>query len=117
MCNSLWKFDYREADELAQKYLTITNPYWKDPTATESTQKSDLMGKTVVITGKLALYKNRAELAAAIEQAGGKVASSVSKNTDYLINNDNTSGSAKNVSAQKLGIPVVTEQEFVEKFL
>jgi DNA ligase (NAD+) len=117
MCNSLWKFDYREADELAQKYLTITNPYWKDPTATESTQKSDLMGKTVVITGKLALYKNRAELAAAIEQVGGKVASSVSKNTDYLINNDNTSGSAKNVSAQKLGIPVVTEQEFVEKFL
>lgn len=118
MCSALWNFDYREADVLANKYLHITNPYWKDPSAPEvQSTKSDLSGKTVVITGKLALYKNRAELVAAIEQAGGKVASAVSKNTAYLINNDNTSGSAKNVSAQKLGVPVVTEQEFVEKFL
>ena len=118
MCSALLNFDYREADVLANKYLHITNPYWKDPSAPEvQSTKSDLSGKTIVITGKLALYKNRAELVAAIEQAGGKVASAVSKNTAYLINNDNTSGSAKNVSAQKLGVPVVTEQEFVEKFL
>ena len=43
--------------------------------------------------------------------------SSVSKNTNYLINNDNTSSSAKNVAAQKLGVPVLTEAEFIEKFL
>ena len=56
-------------------------------------------------------------LQAEIEARGGKVVGSVSKNTNYLINNDNTSGSAKNVSAQKLGIPVLTELEFMEQFL
>ena len=72
---------------------------------------------TVVITGKLNLFKNRAELQAAIESQGGKVTGSVTKNTHYLVNNDNNSTSAKNMSAIKLGIPVVTEQEFFEKFL
>ena len=72
---------------------------------------------TVVITGKLSIFKNRAELTAAIEKAGGKVASAVSQKTNYLINNDNTSNSSKNVAAKKIGIPVLTEKEFVEKFL
>ena len=72
---------------------------------------------TVVVTGKLSIFKNRAELTAAIEKAGGKVASAVSQKTNYLINNDNTSNSAKNVAAKKAGIPILTEQEFVEKFL
>jgi DNA ligase (NAD+) len=121
MSNSLKSFDYREADDIFFKYLqsTMTNPYWIDEHATNSIPKEEqpLSGKTVVITGKLTKFKNRAELSAAIEQKGGKVASSVSGNTDYLINNDNTSGSAKNVSAQKLGIPILTEQEFIEKFL
>jgi DNA ligase (NAD+) len=53
----------------------------------------------------------------AIEQAGGKVGSSVTGNTKILVNNDNKSTSAKNVAAQKLGIPILTEQEFVEKYL
>ena len=52
-----------------------------------------------------------------IEAFGGKVSGSVSKNTAYLINNDNKSTSSKNVSAQKLGVPILTEQEFIEKFL
>ena len=121
MSNALKQFDYTEADDIFFTYLqpTMTNPYWVDIHAASSEPKEELplAGKTVVITGKLTKFKNRAELSAAIEKKGGKVAGSVSGNTDYLINNDNTSGSAKNVSAQKLGIPILTEEEFVEKFL
>lgn len=121
MSNSLKTFDYREADEIFFNYLqpTVTNPYWIDENSIAELPKEEmsLSNKTIVITGKLTKFKNRAELADAIEKKGGKVAGSVSKNTDYLINNDNTSGSAKNVSAQKLGIPILTEQEFIEKYL
>lgn len=76
-----------------------------------------LDGMSIVITGRLTTFKNRAELQQAIEAHGGKVIGSVSKNTTYLINNDNMSNSAKNVAAKKLGIPVLTEEEFSQKFL
>ena len=79
--------------------------------------KQTLQGMTVVITGKLTQFKNRSEMQSAIEKAGGKVGSSVTGNTKILVNNDNKSTSAKNVAAQKLGIPILTEQEFVEKYL
>ena len=58
-------------------------------------------------------FKNRNELKSRIESLAGKVASSVSKNTDFLINNDSTSGSSKNKKAAELGIPVITEEEFL----
>ena len=45
---------------------------------------------------------------------GGKVAGSVSSKTDYLINNDNSSGSSKNKKAKELNIPIITEEEFLE---
>ena len=84
-----------------------------DITVSESTAAdASLEGKTFCITGKLVAYKNRAELVSIIESHGGKVTSSVSKNTSYLINNDNTSTSSKNLTAQKLGIPILTEEEF-----
>ena len=70
-----------------------------------------------VITGSLTQYKNRDELKMVIEQQGGKAVGSVSKNTHYLINNDINSNSSKNVQAKKLGIPIITELEFIEKFL
>ncbi|MCL2674933.1 MAG: NAD-dependent DNA ligase LigA, partial [Defluviitaleaceae bacterium] len=69
-------------------------------------------GKTFVITGDLHGYENRKQLQAFIEQQGGKVAGSVSKNTDYLINNDSTSASSKNKKARELGIAIITEDEF-----
>ena len=69
-------------------------------------------GLTFVITGKVHKVKNRDELKTIIENNGGKVTGSVSKNTDYLINNDVNSTSAKNVSATRLGIPILTEEEF-----
>lgn len=115
MCYWLWSFDYTEADCLV-KILNLTNSF-STVNNTEQNSSGSLEGITVCITGKLNLFKNRAELQSAIEKCGGKVTGSVSKNTNYLINNDNTSTSAKNVSATKLGIPVVTEQEFFEKFL
>lgn len=73
-----------------------------------------LTGKTFVITGKVFHYENRDAVKAAIEEAGGKTASSVSAKTDYLINNDITSGSSKNKKAKELGVPIITEEEFMK---
>ena len=84
-----------------------------EPAAAEST----LDATTVVITGKLTLHKNRDELVKRITDHGGKVTSSVSKNTNILINNDINSTSSKNVAAQRIGIPIMTEEEFVNLYL
>ena len=72
-----------------------------------------LDGKIFVITGSLQHFNNRNDLKDLIESLGGKVASSVSKNTTYLINNNNTSQSTKNKTAAKLNVPVITEDEFL----
>lgn len=69
---------------------------------------------TFCITGRLEEFKNRNELVAAIEAAGHKVSSAVSSKTDYLINNDKTSESAKNVKAKQLNIPIISEKDFLE---
>ena len=73
-------------------------------------------GLTFVITGDVHHYKNRNELKAYIESQGGKVTGSVSKSTNFLINNDAASQSSKNKKAHELNIPIITEDEFVEKF-
>jgi len=72
-----------------------------------------LSGKSFVITGKLQKFKNRDALVEVIESFGGHVGSSVSKNTDYLINNDTESTSGKNKKAKELGIPIISEKEFI----
>ena len=72
-----------------------------------------LNGKTFVITGSVEHFKNRKELKEKIETLGGKVTGSVTGKTDYLINNDNLSGSTKNKKAKELGIPILTEDEFL----
>lgn len=79
----------------------------------ESVAEASLAGKTFVVTGSVFEFKNRNELKAFIEERGGKVAGSVSKNTDYLINNDNMSSSSKNKTAKELGVPIITEAEFL----
>ena len=76
--------------------------------------KQILEGKTFVITGSLRFYKNREELVATIEKNGGKVSGSVSAKTSYLINNDATSNSSKNKKAHDLGIPIISEGDFVQ---
>ena len=73
-------------------------------------------GLTFVITGDVHHYKNRNELKAYIESQGGKVTGSVSKSTNFLINNDAASQSSKNKKAHELNIPIITEDEFIEKF-
>lgn len=71
-------------------------------------------GKTFVITGAVFQYPNRNAVKAEIESLGGKVASSVSNKTDYLINNDVTSASGKNKKAKELGIPVISEEDYIK---
>ena len=73
-------------------------------------------GLTFVITGDVHHYKNRNELKAYIESQGGKVASAVSGSTSYLINNDVTSTSGKNKKAQQLGIPILSEDDFIAQY-
>lgn len=81
----------------------------------ETSEKSiDLSNKTFVITGSLNHYKNRDELVNIIEQLGGKVSGSVSSKTNYLINNNTESNSSKNKKAHDLGIPIMSESEFVQ---
>lgn len=74
---------------------------------------NNLDGKTFVITGKLNSFSNRDAAKDAIESHGGKVAGSVSKNTDYLVNNDILSTSGKNKKAKQLNVPIITEEELI----
>ena len=76
--------------------------------------KDILFGKTFVITGSVNHFKNRAELQAKIEELGGKATGSVTKKTSYLINNDVESTSGKNKKAKELGVPIISEDEFLE---
>ena len=73
-----------------------------------------LAGMTFVITGSLNSYENRDALVKVIEDNGGKSASSVSKNTTYLINNDVTSNSTKNKKAKELGVQIISEDDFAK---
>ena len=107
--SAIWNFDFTEADRVAE----FIEEYEVDEPATAD----NLSSTTVVITGKLSLHKNRDELVKRITDHGGKVTGSVSKNTNILINNDVNSTSSKNISAQRLGIPIMTEEEFVNLYL
>ncbi len=79
--------------------------------------ESPLRGLTFVVTGDLEQFANRKELQALIERGGGKVTGSVTKKTNFLINNDIDSASAKNQKAAELGIQILSEQDFIDKFL
>ena len=111
MDNSLKNFDYAEADRLS-KILNI------EVSVVNNNQiNNSLTGKTIVITGKLTKFKNRAELKSVIEAHGGKVSDSISGKTDILINNDINSTSAKNKSAKTRGIPIITETDFIQQYI
>ncbi|MBO4686992.1 MAG: NAD-dependent DNA ligase LigA, partial [Clostridiales bacterium] len=73
-----------------------------------------LSGKVFVITGSVEHFGNRNELKDYIEARGGKVTGSVTAKTSYLINNDITSSSSKNKTAKELGIPIITEDDFLK---
>ena len=83
----------------------------------EFTEGGSLSGKSFVITGSLTRYENRDAMKEAIEAKGGKVTGSVTKKTACLINNDIASNSSKNKKAKELGIPIVTEADFIAQYL
>ena len=109
---SLKNFDYSEIDYIVNHYLKINNSE-RTIDNVNNNNNQDLKDFIFVITGKLHNFKNRDELKSKIESMGGKVASSVTSKTDYLINNDVFSNSAKNKDAQRLNIPIITEDEFL----
>ena len=96
---------HREELDALLKELTLVRE--------ESDLPHDLEGKTFVITGSLESYPNRDALKKEIEDRGGKVAGSVSAKTSFLINNDITSTSGKNKKAKELGVPIITEAEYI----
>lgn len=81
----------------------------------QETQTSNILeGKVLVVTGTVNIFPNRNAVKDLVESLGGKVTGSVTSKTNYLINNDSKSQSAKNKTAAKLGIPVITEEEFIK---
>lgn len=80
----------------------------------EDEEEQVFQGKNFVVTGSVEKFSNRKELQAFIEAKGGKVTGSVTAKTSYLINNDATSGSSKNKKAKELGIPILTEEDFLK---
>ena len=90
----------------------MTHLELEKPEETGGSQK--LSGLTFVITGSLEHFGNRSEMKNQIEALGGKVTGSVTKKTSYLINNDAASTSSKNKKAAELGIPVISEEEFLK---
>ena len=109
MHKAISDFDYSELDYIVDNYLQI-----KENKKEENELK--LKDLTFCVTGKVHIWKNRDSLSALIESLGGKVTGSVSKNTNYLINNDINSTSAKNKKAQELGIPILSEEDFQKIF-
>ena len=111
MHSAITRFDYTEAKELYSNYLTVSSV---QPQSTEI--ENNLNGLNFVITGKVVHFKNRDELKSVIEAHGGKVVGSISSKTNYLINNDVNSTTSKNASAKKLGVPIISEDAFLEMF-
>lgn len=77
-------------------------------------QPQSFAGVNFVVTGSVNHFANRDEVKAVIEARGGKVTGSVTSKTNYLINNDVTSNSSKNKKAKELGIPIISEEEFLK---
>ena len=98
--------------EKRERFLRLLSELTLEKEETAAVQ--DLKGKVFVVTGSLTHFSNRAELKELIEKRGGKVTGSVTGKTDYLINNDTESSSSKNKKARELGIPVISEEEFLK---
>ena len=110
--DAIMNFNYAEADYLVDRG-TIR---FKEKEAPLENSGNALEGNTFCVTGKIKHWKNRDELSAAIAAAGGKVTSSVSSKTNYLVNNDINSTSSKNLKAKELNIPIITEEELLAMF-
>lgn len=119
-------YDFSQIDDFGEITNKSLHDWWhsKDPMVEllpmevnfiveDTGSNANLDGKSFCITGSLTHYANRDALVKAIEDNGGKYVSSVSKKTDYLINNDKTSTSGKNKKAMDLNIPIISEEDFI----
>ena len=119
-------YDFSQIDDFGEITNKSLHDWWhsKDPMVEllpmevnfivdDTGPNANLDGKSFCITGSLTHYANRDALVKAIEDNGGKYVSSVSKKTDYLINNDKTSTSGKNKKAMDLNIPIISEEDFI----
>lgn len=110
---ALHNFDYTEANYLIDNgYIILKNSLYK--TSENINSNTEITGKIFCVTGKLNIFNNRDELIKAVETAGGKVASSISKKTNYLVTNDTESGSSKNIKARQLNIPIINEKSLID---
>ena len=120
-------YDFSQIDDFGEITNKSLHDWWdsKDPMVellpmevnfiieNDASSNASLDGKSFCITGSLTHYANRDALVKAINDNGGKYVSSVSKKTDYLINNDKMSTSGKNKKAMDLNIPIISEEDFI----
>lgn len=105
--------DYFKEEEHQEIYKRLLDEVeLEEEEVTEDSQK--FAGVNFVITGSVEHFANRAEVKAEIEKRGGKVTGSVTSKTNYLINNDINSTSSKNKKARDLGVPIISEKDFLE---
>lgn len=95
------------------EFIALTSELHFEKKKNPILNNTSLDGKTFVVTGSVHKYRNRDELKADIVAHGGTVVGSVSSKTSYLINNDINSTSSKNIKAKKLGIPIISEDQFI----
>lgn len=105
--------DYFSNEENLKKFHHLMSHLELEEVKKEENQT--FAGKQFVITGSVVHFANRSQLKEFIEQRGGKVTGSVTSKTDYLINNDTASNSSKNKKAKELGIPILSEEDFLER--
>lgn len=105
--------NYFQDETKRERFLNLLSELHMMQEQERDEEQQTLKGKVFVITGSLNHFSNRKELQELIESKGGKVTGSVTGKTDYLINNDTTSGSSKNKKAKDLGVPVISEEEFL----
>ncbi len=90
---------------------------WQEQAGNESEQEQSLEGMNFVVTGSVEHFANRSQVKEAVQRLGGKVTGSVTSRTNYLLNNDIASNSAKNKKAKELGVPIITEEEFIRRWV
>ena len=110
MIKTLTTFNYTEADSIFDNYIVEIISSVPD---TEDKEIKPLQNKIFVLTGKTQSFKNRNELKTFIESNGGKVTGSISKKTNYLVNNDINSSSTKNKEAKEKDVKIISEKELL----
>lgn len=107
-------YDYFRDEERKKNLDELLKELILEEEAPQAAGAKPLSGLSIVITGSLHQFENRKAFQNFVEEKGGSLRSSVSKGTDYLVNNDALSKSSKNLQAAKLGIPVLTEEDFLK---